>query len=137
MSPKPPTSLGLLQSRMQTEARAQGTTAARVQVVIGTTVLAQLVPSGAVKGGTAMKLRFGGATRFTRDLDIASATDAATFRRELEESLRTTMTPHPGWVPLYDEAAQGMPVRPDLDDACAWGNALIQRIDAATAEPPA
>lgn len=89
MSPKPPTSVGLLQSRMQAEAWTQGATAARIQVVIGATVLAQMMPPGAVKGGTAMKFRFGGATRFTRDLDIARAADATTFRRELEESLRT------------------------------------------------
>ena len=281
MSPKPPTSVGLLQSRMHAVAQAQGTSPARIQVVIGTTTLAQMMPACAVKGGTAMKFRFGGATRFTRDLDVARAADAATFRQELQDSLRAgwgdftgtlaearakpapagiplayvmkpfdvklayrgrsfmtvplevghdeigdtadtelalapdiqslfetlgllipepvpvlathhqvvqklhactvvgserahdlvdlqiliendkqrpldlpvtrcaaarlfnsrrahawppAITPRPEWEPLYQEAAQGMPVRPNLDDACAWGNALIQRIDAAPKE---
>ena len=87
MTPKAPTSIGLLQQRLQAVAQAQGTTMARIQVVVGTTVLAQMMPAGAIKGGTAMKFRFGSQTRFTRDLDIARASDAATFRKELEASL--------------------------------------------------
>ncbi len=39
-------------------------------------VVGQLLPGGAVKGGSAIKLRFGeGVTRFTTDLDVAWAND--------------------------------------------------------------
>lgn len=88
MSPKPPPSVGVLQSRITQEATRRTTSPLRVQVVVGTTVLAQMLPAGAIKGGTAMKFRFGGETRFTTDLDVARALEAATFRRELEDSLR-------------------------------------------------
>ncbi len=59
----------------------------RVRTIVGTTALAQMMPPGAIKGGTAMKFRLGAATRFTRDLDVARSDDAQTFRRELELSL--------------------------------------------------
>lgn len=42
--------------------------------VISLKVVEQMLPDGAVKGGSALKLRFGDAgTRFSEDLDIARA----------------------------------------------------------------
>ena len=51
-------------------------------------VVGQLLPSGAVKGGSAIKLRFGdGITRFTTDLDVARATELDEYVADLEDAL--------------------------------------------------
>lgn len=50
-------------------------------------VVGQLLPSGAIKGGSAMALRFGDGTRFTQDLDAARRGPLEQFRRDFEESL--------------------------------------------------
>ena len=48
----------------------------------------QLLPDGAVKGGSAIKLRFGeSATRFTTDLDVARASTLDEFISELESRI--------------------------------------------------
>lgn len=50
-------------------------------------VVGQMLPEGAIKGGTAMALRFGLGTRFTQDLDAARVRSPAEFRSDFEESL--------------------------------------------------
>ncbi len=51
---------------------ADGSEMRRVQRAIANTIVGQMLPPGVVKGGTAMKLRFGEAgSRFTPDLDAA------------------------------------------------------------------
>ena len=63
---------------------------ARVQRAIANTVVAQMIPSGVVTGGSAMKLRLGdGASRFTPDLDAARAAEVELERylEEMEELL--------------------------------------------------
>lgn len=55
-------------------------------------VVGQMLPAGAVKGGSAMALRYGTSTRFTRDLDAARVQDLTVFRTDFEENLRT------GWA---------------------------------------
>lgn len=52
-------------------------------------VLTQMMPSGAIKGGTAMKIRMGIATtRFSLDLDVAREQDLTDFIDELEANLK-------------------------------------------------
>ncbi|WP_350339524.1 nucleotidyl transferase AbiEii/AbiGii toxin family protein [Paramicrobacterium fandaimingii] len=46
-----------------------------------------MLPAGAIKGGSAMALRFGRSTRFTRDLNAARTGSLAAFRAEFEEAL--------------------------------------------------
>lgn len=60
----------------------------RRRTAMALVVVGQLLPEGAVKGGSAMALRYGSQTRFTRDLDAARVGDLATFRADFEESLR-------------------------------------------------
>lgn len=44
----------------------------RVKLLIANAIVGQMLPSGVVKGGSALKMRFGdAATRFTRDFDAA------------------------------------------------------------------
>lgn len=64
----------------------------RRRIGMALVVVAQMLPAGAIKGGSAMALRYGRGTRFTRDLDAAGIQPLAKFRDEFEESLST------GWA---------------------------------------
>jgi hypothetical protein len=55
-------------------------------------VVGQMLPQGAIKGGSAMALRYGRETRFTQDLDAARAQSLARFRSDFETSLAS------GWA---------------------------------------
>lgn len=55
-------------------------------------VVGQMLPEGAIKGGSAMALRYGRGTRFTQDLDAARVNSLARFRSAFEESLAE------GWI---------------------------------------
>lgn len=71
--------------------RAFGTGRAYVdaRTVMANAIVGQMLPSGVVKGGSSLKLRYGAAgTRFTADLDAARATDMETFRIELAAALK-------------------------------------------------
>ena len=50
-------------------------------------VVGQMLPEGAIKGGSAMALRYGRGTRFTQDLDAARVQSLDRFRSDFEESL--------------------------------------------------
>lgn len=53
-------------------------------------IVAQMLPEGAVKGGSALKLRFGSsATRFSKDLDTARVSDIKQYMEALQDSLDT------------------------------------------------
>ena len=61
----------------------------RLRRFIGNVIVAQLLPAGAVKGGSSLKLRFGNlATRYTKDLDAARALGLDDYITKLEEKLR-------------------------------------------------
>jgi len=65
-----PPSCKSLQARIRNVAKAQGQLARRLELVIAHTIVGQVLPPGAVKGGAAIKLRVGDSvSRFTRDLD--------------------------------------------------------------------
>ena len=61
--------------------------ALRRRISMAMVVVSQMLPEGAVKGGSALALRYGQATRFTRDLDVARKHSLALFRKAFEESL--------------------------------------------------
>ena len=73
-------------------------------------VVGQMLPEGAIKGGSAMALRYGRNTRFTQDLDAARVQSLARFRGDFEESLAT------GWAGftgrLVDKPAPRPPAVP-------------------------
>ncbi|MGP9488285.1 nucleotidyl transferase AbiEii/AbiGii toxin family protein [Glutamicibacter sp. 287] len=50
-------------------------------------IVGQMLPGGSVKGGSAMALRYGTGTRFTRDLDAARASGLAKFRDDFADRL--------------------------------------------------
>lgn len=60
----------------------------RVRRVMANAVVGRLLPDGVLKGGSALKLRYGdGTTRFTRDLDVARTLGEAAFEESLREAL--------------------------------------------------
>ena len=60
----------------------------KLRAMLANAIVGQMLPDGAVKGGTALKFRFGDkATRFTTDLDAARQSDLEVFVERLETSL--------------------------------------------------
>jgi len=61
--------------------------AIRRRVGMALVVVGQMLPEGAIKGGSAMALRYGRGTRFTQALDAARVQPLARFRSDFEDSL--------------------------------------------------
>jgi len=101
----PPRTLTALNQRMR-NVEGNETLLFRRRTTMALVVVGQMLPQGAVKGGSAMALRFGSNTRFTRDLDAARASDLATFRADFEERLRV------GWGGFTGRLVERTPPRP-------------------------
>lgn len=79
----------------------------RIRRVVANTIIGQLLPGGVVKGGSALKLRFGDfATRFTRDMDAAQAADLEDFIAKLDSALQG------GWGGFTGHVVRGRPPHP-------------------------
>jgi hypothetical protein len=61
--------------------------AIRRRIGMALVVVGQMLPEGAIKGGSGMALRYGRGTRFTQDLDAARVQPLARFRSDFEDSL--------------------------------------------------
>jgi len=80
----------------------------QVRTIIANTIIGQLLPNGAVKGGSSLKLKYGDkATRFTRDLDAARATELEDFLGEFDAALKT------GWQGFTGRIVRKEPAKPD------------------------
>ncbi len=104
-----PTSVRSLEQRIRNLEGDDGL-ALRRRVGMALVVVGQMLPEGAIKGGSAMALRYGRGTRFTQDLDAARVRPLARFRSDFEESLVT------GWAGftgrLVEKAAPRPPAVP-------------------------
>lgn len=87
----PPRNRESLSARIRNLATERKTTEFRLRGTIGNIVIGQMLPSGAVKGGTAMAVRHGQSrTRFSPDVDVTRAGEVgvdayvAAFRANLE-----------------------------------------------------
>jgi hypothetical protein len=80
--------------------------AQRRRVSMALVVVGQMLPGGAIKGGSAMALRYGRGTRFTLDLDAARVQKLARFRSDFEESLAK------GWAGFTGRLIQKAAPRP-------------------------
>lgn len=101
----PPASVRSLEQRIRNLEGGDGL-ALRRRVGMALVVVGQLLPEGAVKGGSAMALRYGRGTRFTRDLDAARVQSLARFRSDFEESLAT------GWAGFTGRLVEKAAPRP-------------------------
>lgn len=81
-----PTSVRSLEQRIRNLEGSEGL-ALRRRIGMALVVVGQMLPEGAIKGGSAMALRYGRGTRFTQDLDAARVQPLAQFRSDFEDSL--------------------------------------------------
>ena len=80
----------------------------RARTVMANAIVASMLPDGVVKGGSALKMRFGEeSTRFTTDLDTATATDPAAYAAQLDSRLRS------GWEGFSGRVVEKDPASPD------------------------
>ena len=80
----------------------------QVRTLIANTIIGQILPKCAVKGGSALKLRYGDkTTRFTRDLDAARSGDLNAFLEQLSASLQH------GWNGFTGRIVRKEPAKPD------------------------
>lgn len=88
----------------------------RIRRMMANTIICQMLPEElCVKGGSALKFRYGdAATRFTRDLDIARLVDLALCVKEIGSALRK------GWIWIYWRT------RPRPKGESAWSAAAIR-----------
>lgn len=105
----PPTSVRSLEQRIR-NLEGSEELALRRRIGMALVVVGQMLPEGAIKGGSAMALRYGRGTRFTQDLDAARVRPLAGFRSDFEESLAS------GWAGfsgrLIEKAAPRPPAVP-------------------------
>lgn len=79
----------------------------RVRNAMAAAVVAQMIPDGVIKGGSALKLRYGDAqTRFTRDLDAARSVRLDEFADDLDRRLRE------GWEGFTGRLVPRQPAHP-------------------------
>ncbi|NKE09076.1 MULTISPECIES: nucleotidyl transferase AbiEii/AbiGii toxin family protein [Kocuria] len=100
-----PTSVRSLERRIRNLEGDDGL-ALRRRIGMALVVLGQMLPDGAIKGGSAMALCYGRGTRFTRDLDAARVQPLSAFRSDFEESLSA------GWAGFTGRLIQKAAPRP-------------------------
>ncbi len=101
----PPVSVTALKQRLR-NLEGEELLATRRQVAMALVIVGQLLPEGSIKGGSAMALRYGTSTRFTKDLDAARASGLAKFREEFEERLLE------GWEGFTGRLLEKKPPKP-------------------------
>lgn len=82
--------------------------ALRRRISMALVVVSQMLPEGAIKGGSAMALRYGRNTRFTQDVDAARVQSLERFRSDFEESLAV------GWAGFRGRLVQRPAPRPPV-----------------------
>lgn len=105
--PKRPNSMRHLDDAIR---RAAGGTAdgyMRTRTLVANAIVASMLPDGVVKGGSAIKMRYGSEkTRYTTDLDTATASDPDAYAAELSERLAV------GWEGFTGRVVRREPAEP-------------------------
>lgn len=115
-----PASVRSLEQRIRNLEGSDGL-ALRRRVAMALVVVGQMLPEGAIKGGSAMALRYGRGTRFTQDLDAARVQPLARFRSDFEDSLST------GWAGFTGRLVEKAAPLPPARRAYRLRHAAIQR----------
>lgn len=102
---QPPNGVRSLEQRIRNLEGNDGL-AQRRRISMALVAVAQMMPGGVVKGGSAMALRYGNDTRFTRDLDAARPDSLEDFRAEFERRLAE------GWAGFTGRLIPKRPARP-------------------------
>lgn len=106
-----PNSLRHLDNAIRRESSEGVEAYVRSRTLIANAIVAQMLPDGVIKGGCALKMRLGNeATRFTTDLDTATAMDPDLYIEKLSKNLSV------GWegftgrvVPREPASPEGVP----------------------------
>ncbi|NQD87941.1 nucleotidyl transferase AbiEii/AbiGii toxin family protein [Paenarthrobacter sp. CM16] len=101
----PPRNLAALNQRLK-NLEVDASLTLRRRTTMALVVIGQMLPEGAVKGGSAMALRYGSDTRFTRDLDAARSGGLSSFRADFEERLAQ------GWARFTGRLAERKAPKP-------------------------
>lgn len=101
----PPRNLTSLNQRLRNLA-GDDALVLRRRTTMALVIVGQMLPAAAIKGGSALALRYGTDTRFTRDLDTARSGSLAAFRSDFEERLRV------GWCGFTGRLVERTPPRP-------------------------
>lgn len=105
---KRPNSMRHLDDAIRRIANRSPTGFVRVRTVMANAIVSSMLPDGVVKGGSAIKMRYGDAvTRFTTDLDTATATDVESYIEQLDHVLRA------GWEGFTGHVASRTPASPE------------------------
>ncbi len=105
----PPNSRASLEQRLRNICRALGVNELRTRTSLAQTVVAQMLPAGVVKGGTAIRLRVGDqASRLTTDLDAAHASQHTVETYTDELSIRLA----DGWYGFTGRLVERDPADP-------------------------
>ena len=108
MTAKRPNSMRHLDDAIRRECGGGQDAYLRLRTVIANAVVAQMLPDGVIKGGTAIKMRYGNAsTRYTTDLDTATATDPDTYAEALGTALARGWEGFSGRVVAKEPAHRG------------------------------
>ncbi|MEG2007154.1 MAG: nucleotidyl transferase AbiEii/AbiGii toxin family protein, partial [Raoultibacter sp.] len=83
----------------------------KLRTLMANAIVAQMLPDGVIKGGSAIKMRFGNAnTRFTTDLDTATSTDLEAYASEIALRLKAGWEGFSGIIVSKDPAhPEGVP----------------------------
>ncbi len=83
----------------------------RTRTIMANAIVARMLPDGVIKGGSALKMRFGNEkSRFTTDLDIATAIDPELYANKLGQALKAGWEGFSGRVVPRDPASpEGVP----------------------------
>ena len=88
MTAKRPNSMRHLDDAIGRECGGDQAAYVRLRTLMANAVVARMLPDGVVKGGSAIKMRYGNArTRYTTDLDTATDTDPAAYAELLGAAL--------------------------------------------------
>lgn len=105
---KIPNSRTNLDRAIQNYCKKTGGDPVRTRRLMASLIVGQLLPDGAVKGGSALKIRFGEKrTRHSVDLDTARLSDLKEYMNALEASLRD------GWAGFTGRIVEKEPPSPD------------------------
>jgi len=109
-----PPNVESLRKRLDNYSQRSRVSFGQLQRLIANVVVGQMLPGGVIRGGAALKIRFGHAeVRFTRDLDVSRPATASLeeYTHALGENLRrgwggftgvleSVSSPHPGDIPI-------------------------------------
>lgn len=107
MTAKRPSSMRHLDGAIRRECGGDQAAYVRLRTLMANAVVARMLPDGVVKGRSAIKMRYGNArTRYTTDLDTATATDPAAYAELLGAALAR------GWEGFTGRVAPREPAHP-------------------------